>query len=187
MLCLVRPFPARYTHNSPTHTHSRARFSCCSLAGLGDIVVPGLLLTFALRFDYTDAAKPLHRGRCPLMPRRLSSALSALNRGRGGSRRCAPTAYFALLSVGYAVGLCCAFLANAFGLTIAGVRGQPALLYLVPCTLLPLVIAAVCRGDLCTMWRGDHLLSNAERAQAAAVPQQQSELQERTADREEEV
>ena len=80
----------------------------------------------------------------------------------GGSRRCAPSAYFSLLSLGYAAGLSLAFIANALGWTIAGVRGQPALLYLVPCTLLPLVLAAALRGDLCTMWRGTHLAPHAK-------------------------
>jgi hypothetical protein len=123
--------------------------------------VPGLLLTFALRFDYAEVAQPLHGGRCPLLPRRLSAALNAANRTRGGSRRCAPSAYFALLSTGYAAGLSLAFVANALGWTIAGVRGQPALLYLVPCTLLPLVVAAALRGDLSTMWRGTHVAPRA--------------------------
>ena len=153
--------------------------------------MPGLQLTFALRFDYAEVAQPLHGGRCPLLPRRLSAALTAANRARGelilctvtfrpnrahnwtcspsyifgregGSRRCAPSAYFSLLSLGYAAGLSLAFIANALGWTIAGVRGQPALLYLVPCTLLPLVLAAALRGDLCTMWRGTHLAPHAK-------------------------
>ncbi|OQR71260.1 signal peptide peptidase 2B-like [Tropilaelaps mercedesae] len=32
---------------------------------------------------------------------------------------------------------------------------QPALLYLVPCTLLPVVLMALCRGELRAMWRGN--------------------------------
>jgi len=34
--------------------------------------------------------------------------------------------------------------------------GQPALLYLVPCTLLPTVYLGWRRGDLAVMWRGHH-------------------------------
>uniref|UniRef100_A0A2P2HY25 Signal peptide peptidase-like 2B n=1 Tax=Hirondellea gigas TaxID=1518452 RepID=A0A2P2HY25_9CRUS len=58
--------------------------------------------------------------------------------------------YFIVNVIAYGIGLC---------LTFAGLylmRGaQPALLYLVPCTLLPTVIIAAIREDLADMWRGD--------------------------------
>ena len=46
---------------------------------------------------------------------------------------------------GYATGLLLTFLANAYGLTFFNVKGQPALLYLVPCTLWPLSLFAYFR------------------------------------------
>ena len=33
---------------------------------------------------------------------------------------------------------------------------QPALLYLVPFTLIPTILVAWCRGDLASMWAGDN-------------------------------
>ena len=33
---------------------------------------------------------------------------------------------------------------------------QPALLYLVPFTLIPTILVAWCRGDLASMWDGDN-------------------------------
>ena len=46
-----------------------------------------------------------------------------------------------------------AFLANTYEFTINGVKGQPALLYLVPCTLGPAVFLAWYRGELKLLWR----------------------------------
>ena len=35
-------------------------------------------------------------------------------------------------------------------------HAQPALLYLVPFTLIPTILVAWCRGDLASMWDGDN-------------------------------
>lgn len=43
---------------------------------------------------------------------------------------------------------------------------QPALLYLVPSTLLPTVVIAAIRGDLADMWRGDALKGHEEQSSA---------------------
>lgn len=102
-----------------------------AMLGLGDVVMPGLLVCFALRYD---------------CERRAAAGGARAPGGRAGP------SYFALLVVGYAVGLLLALLANVFGLTFNGVRGQPALLYLVPCTLGPLALAAAWRGELGDMW-----------------------------------
>jgi hypothetical protein len=89
-----------------------------TMLGLGDIALPGLLVSFLLRFD-------MHQG---------------LSWKRG---------YFTLGIVGYAVGV---------GLTYVALcvmqQGQPALLYIVPCTLYVVLLVAACRGDLALMWRG---------------------------------
>jgi signal peptide peptidase-like protein 2B len=89
-----------------------------SMLGLGDIVLPGLVLTFALRYDYYTRT-----GAC------------------GG--------YFVLMSFGYGVGLAMANYA-----VYAMNQGQPALLYLVPCTLGLLVIVTKVKGngDFKRMW-----------------------------------
>lgn len=87
------------------------------LLGLGDVVLPGLLLAFAARVD-------------------------ALSPGRR------PSHWLALVAA-YALGLA---LANA-AVAASGV-GQPALLYLVPCTLGALSAKAKLDGSLAALWRG---------------------------------
>ena len=91
-----------------------------TMLGLGDIVLPGLLVAFAARCDA-----------CSLRRR-----------------------YFPLLVAGYAVGLGVANVAVAYF-----AQGQPALLYLVPCTLGPFLLAARRDGTLDRLWEGPlHLL-----------------------------
>ncbi|KAF7837091.1 signal peptide peptidase-like 3 [Senna tora] len=59
-----------------------------------------------------------------------------------------PKGYFLWLVVGYGVGLCLTYL----GLYMMNGHGQPALLYLVPCTLGTTIVLALIRGDLKTLW-----------------------------------
>ncbi|XP_065302854.1 uncharacterized protein [Dermacentor albipictus] len=58
--------------------------------------------------------------------------------------------YFLLAIVCYAAGLIMALTASSLMDT-----GQPALLYLVPAILLPVILLAWCRGDLKNFWNGD--------------------------------
>ncbi|RHY90897.1 hypothetical protein DYB31_000551 [Aphanomyces astaci] len=95
-----------------------------AMLGLGDIVLPGLLVVFCARFDYAT------RGNVVGTPRPGSFG------GRVG--------LFGMMCVGYAVGL---LLANIGVILMRS--GQPALLYLVPCTLGVLVVAT---------WRTNRLL-----------------------------
>ncbi|KAF1880689.1 hypothetical protein Lal_00011748 [Lupinus albus] len=87
------------------------------MIGFGDILFPGLLVSFARRFD------------------------KETNKGILGG-------YFLWLVIGYAMGLCFTYM----GLYMMKGHGQPALLYLVPCTLGVTVILALLRGDLKTLW-----------------------------------
>eukprot|EP00903_Cladosiphon_okamuranus_P014280 g13263.t1 len=89
-----------------------------AMLGLGDIVIPGLLLSFAHRYD-------------------LSVGLG-LTKG-----------YFIFMVAGYAVGL---LMANMAVYVMA--MGQPALLYLVPCTLGLFVFLSYNDGTLRMMWDG---------------------------------
>jgi len=91
-----------------------------SLLGLGDIALPGLLVSYLLRFDYR---KGLHKG------------------FRG---------YFPIAVIGYAVGLLLTDLA-----LLLMKKGQPALLYLVPCTLGVVCAVAYRQGHLVELWHGD--------------------------------
>eukprot|EP00051_Salpingoeca_urceolata_P031699 m.12595 g.12595 ORF g.12595 m.12595 type:complete len:557 (-) comp4307_c0_seq1:43-1713(-) len=111
-----------------------------SLLGFGDVLIPSLLVSLCLRFDYTVAGANLpawHRksvfGRYP---------------------------FFIVSCVAYSVGLVATFV--ALGLSS---MAQPALLYLVPCTLGSTVFLAYWKGLLATMWRG-HRRSPNRRVQA---------------------
>ncbi|GAQ79878.1 Signal peptide peptidase [Klebsormidium nitens] len=92
-----------------------------NMLGFGDIVLPGLLVAFTLRFDCEE-------------------------------KRSWSGGYFLYSSIGYGVGLLCTYAA----LALMSGQGQPALLYLVPCTLGTLLILAWYRGELAALWsRGE--------------------------------
>ncbi|KAK3908632.1 Signal peptide peptidase-like 3 [Frankliniella fusca] len=102
-----------------------------SMLGLGDIVMPGLLLCFVLRYDAYKKSQLLHLGETGLPPPRHLSKVS----------------YFHCSLIGYFLGLLTATVsAEVFK------AAQPALLYLVPFTLLPLLTMAYLKGDLRRMW-----------------------------------
>ncbi|CAB1332864.1 unnamed protein product, partial [Coregonus sp. 'balchen'] len=100
-----------------------------SMLGIGDIVMPGLLLCFVLRYDnYKKQAN--------------GEAGSPGTPGRMGR-----VSYFHCTLIGYFVGLLTATVASRIHRA-----AQPALLYLVPFTLLPLLTMAYLKGDLRRMW-----------------------------------
>eukprot|EP00027_Filamoeba_sp_ATCC50430_P019107 CAMPEP_0168569460 /NCGR_PEP_ID=MMETSP0413-20121227/16170_1 /TAXON_ID=136452 /ORGANISM="Filamoeba nolandi, Strain NC-AS-23-1" /LENGTH=157 /DNA_ID=CAMNT_0008601959 /DNA_START=479 /DNA_END=949 /DNA_ORIENTATION=- len=86
-----------------------------SMLGLGDMVMPGLVVAFALRVD--DALKNSHN------------------------------VYFTRTLIGYAAGLFVTMV-MAFVYKIP----QPALLYLVPGTLIPLLATAYHKKQMDTVW-----------------------------------
>ncbi|KAG4053263.1 hypothetical protein PC123_g11586 [Phytophthora cactorum] len=140
-----------------------------SLLGLGDIVLPGLLLVFCARYDYATRGqlfgrlKPPHGkmfGRRPISDalNGSSAAATASNRDLdmsgaelGGAKQHYPCrrGLFCLLMWGYTIGL---LLANIAVVTTGS--GQPALMYLVPCTLGLLAIVGWRRGILNKLWEG---------------------------------
>ncbi|GAB2263855.1 hypothetical protein Droror1_Dr00025989 [Drosera rotundifolia] len=87
------------------------------MLGFGDIIFPGLLLSFSRRFDKWNK-KGLANG------------------------------YFVYLAVGYGVGMFLTYI----GLYLMDGQGQPALLYLVPCTLGTTVVLGLIRGELKDLW-----------------------------------
>ncbi|OQS07725.1 signal peptide peptidase [Thraustotheca clavata] len=104
-----------------------------AMLGLGDIVLPGLLLVFTARYDYAT------RGNVIGAPTKKATA--AAYPGRFG--------LFGFMCIGYAIGL---FLANLGVILMQS--GQPALLYLVPCTLGVLCILSWRHGILHNLWKG---------------------------------
>ncbi|XP_061367626.1 signal peptide peptidase-like 3 [Gastrolobium bilobum] len=87
------------------------------MIGFGDILFPGLLISFAHRFDKDN-------------------------------KKGASNGYFLWLVIGYGIGLVFTYL----GLYLMNGNGQPALLYLVPCTLGVTIILGWIRGELKSLW-----------------------------------
>ena len=132
-----------------------------SMLGLGDIVLPGLMIALALRFDLY-----LHYLRHPTLatvssdPTNKSPYVDAT--GKWGERywtwgaKGEPTAteaarfqkvYFKASMIGYVIGLITTLIVlNIFQ------HGQPALFYLVPSVLGSLWGTALTKGDLSLMW-----------------------------------
>jgi len=109
-------------------SHTAGHFS---MLGLGDVVMPGLLLCFVMRYDAykrAQAARMAENG-IPLPSNwyRLS--------------------YFHCSLFGYFLGLLTATISSE-----VFKAAQPALLYLVPFTLFPLFGMAWLKGDLRSMW-----------------------------------
>ena len=107
-----------------------------SMLGLGDIALPGLLVAYVCRHDAVAAL---------LRFAPVPGAPDAAPGGGYSAARPAPDGlarggYYAAAMAGYAVGL-----AMAYGFMLALrhlIGGQPALLYLVPCTLGAVVLVA---------------------------------------------
>merc|ERR1719188_2434430 len=89
-----------------------------SILGFGDILVPGLLLSYCHAFDLAKET-----------PLKL---------------------YWTIANVFYSLSLVATFI-SLFLMDSA----QPALLYIVPCTLLPVMLTACVRGEFKDMWDGD--------------------------------
>lgn len=102
-----------------------------SMLGLGDIVMPGLLLCFVMRYDAYKRAQA----------KKMAEA------GIPFPSHWHKISYFHCSLFGYFLGLLTATVSSE-----VFKAAQPALLYLVPFTLLPLFLMAYLKGDLKTMW-----------------------------------
>ncbi|XP_064612226.1 signal peptide peptidase-like 3 [Liolophura sinensis] len=103
-----------------------------SMLGLGDIVMPGLLLCFVLRYDAYKRAQLVGNAETGVPP--PPNYVQRIT-------------YFHCSLVGYFLGLLTATVSSEVFRA-----AQPALLYLVPFTLLPLLTMAYLKGDLRRMW-----------------------------------
>mmetsp|Transcript_34482 Transcript_34482/g.101334 ORF Transcript_34482/g.101334 Transcript_34482/m.101334 type:complete len:967 (+) Transcript_34482:220-3120(+) len=123
-----------------------------SLLGLGDIVLPGLLLSFAARFDEAKKLVGLiQTGNTAEIYPRSYNCLTVCCRSlcSGG--------YLLPVTVAYAVGLCMANVA-----VYMMQMGQPALLYLVPCCLGTMTFLGWKKGELKELWDGPNAIRNAD-------------------------
>ncbi|KAK9821152.1 hypothetical protein WJX74_001342 [Apatococcus lobatus] len=137
-----------------------------SMLGFGDIVLPGLLVVFTRIFDISSRDSLHSSAADPLSP--VTSPLPTSTRPSGAATPRPPARYMAFLQIfcksgsqlayfpicvaGYGVGLILTYAALAF--SVGGSQGQPALLYLVPCTLGTVAALAWMQGDLGAMWEG---------------------------------
>jgi len=109
-----------------------------SMLGLGDVVMPGLLLCFVLRYDAYKRAQ-----------------LNSLEAGVPPPNQLNRITYFHCSLIGYFFGLLTATVSSE-----VFKAAQPALLYLVPFTLLPLLTMAYIKGDLRRMWSEPFITSS---------------------------
>ena len=98
-----------------------------NMIGLGDIVIPGIYVALMLRFDiylYKKAKKDIAKFGFKNMKYFLVT--------------------FIFYNIGIVVTLCSMYFFN---------HAQPALLYLVPCTLISSTFTALINGDIKTLWK----------------------------------
>jgi hypothetical protein len=153
-----------------------------SMIGLGDIVLPGLLISFAARYD---GAKFLIR---KTSETHSVSSISAENDANGQhmeydqtvTRRQAfingvkdflkslKKGYFGPMMVAYVIGLSAAY-AAVYGMQM----GQPALLYIVPACLGTMFAFGIKKRQLSDLWRGPKVMLKANRVVTLAtkIPQ----------------
>ena len=132
----------------------------CSMLGLGDIVLPGLLLSFASRYDEAKrligvlggGSGRMRSNACPDVPEHKSNNPLCI------LCCCCKHGYFGPIMVAYAVGLA---MANAAVYLMQ--MGQPALLYLVPCCLGTMVYIGHKSGELNELWEGPRVIRAADR------------------------
>jgi minor histocompatibility antigen H13 len=113
-----------------------------SILGLGDIVIPGIFMSFCLRFD---VLKSLSKGT-------LEGLIDAERKGRVDNGKTmqyiitkgneAPKIYFTSVIVGYLIAIITTVIIMFYFN-----HGQPALLYLVPGCILAIAITAVVKGE----------------------------------------
>ncbi|KAF8940159.1 signal peptide peptidase-domain-containing protein [Dissophora ornata] len=118
-----------------------------AMLGFGDVVLPGILVTF---LKECDARLEEDQTLIGLTSSVISSAslVSTYPTKKSWWRR-QRWSYHLTAILGYAVGLEVTFVAMMWSN-----KGQPALLYLVPCTLLPVVLLASRRHELSLLWHG---------------------------------
>lgn len=146
------------------------------MLGLGDIVLPGIMMALALRFDLylhylrkpspavshslnpDSSPKPTYQTATGYWGERFwtrSLPKSALPSEIAGA--VFPKVYFYASVVGYVVGMISTLvILNVFN------HAQPALLYLVPGVLVALWGTALCRGELKLMWNYTEAASKVE-------------------------
>jgi len=113
------PMVLKVPHLSSTQEFARACGVPYSMLGFGDILVPGLLLSYCHSFDILVGTP------CKI--------------------------YWVITNIAYTLGIVATFV-SLYLMKAA----QPALLFLVPFTLLPVFLVSWARGEFSAMWKGDY-------------------------------
>lgn len=101
------------------------------MLGLGDMAIPAMLMALVLCFDHQKKKDP------------LNPSLDMIHSSKGGHK------YIWYALPGYAIGLVTALAAG-----VLTHSPQPALLYLVPSTLGPIIVISWMRKELTELWEG---------------------------------
>jgi minor histocompatibility antigen H13 len=167
-----------------------------SMLGLGDIVIPGIMIAMALRFDlylfYLKKQKKcegdvpkseadsktaeLEVLKAPYIPATGSWGTKFLTRGADPATLPArltstfPKVYFTASLIGYTTGLVVTLMAMSIS-----EHPQPALLYLVPGVLSSLWLTSLVRGEATAMWEFSEGLDEDEAEKALAAAKKQTE------------
>jgi signal peptide peptidase-like protein 2B len=134
-----------------------------SLLGLGDIVLPGLLLSFAARFDASKSLLGILGGGNG----NLNSSYACPERKLCYNCTLCSGGYFLPAVIAYAVGLSMANMA-----VYLMEMGQPALLYLVPCCLGTVLGMGYRRNEIKELWDGPKIIRAAD---AIVYPDEQQD------------
>jgi len=138
-----------------------------SMLGLGDIILPGLLISFAARYD---AARDLVK-KCTqtstirsgendldIAPEDVESSSSRYHYHFGRVQKALFYGYFGPLMIAYGIGLMVAYI-----VVWSTKTGQPALLYLVPACLGTVLFLGWRRRELSELWSGPVAMKKANK------------------------
>lgn len=155
MESVARDFDAPIKIQFPKQLGSNTGFT---LLGLGDIVLPGIFIALALRFDYSQALKKF-----PAAPPRPSSSFAR--------------PYFYSVFVAYVLGLITTIIVmHTFK------AGQPALLYLSPACVGSVALCAWVRGEVRDLWAFDDGENDERRPESGVEPAKDTKHAEETPD-----
>ena len=117
-----------------------------SLLGLGDIVLPGIFISMALRFDVIRSLKNVDWEQIKSEKAEGSKVYDEIMK----TIKTCPKTYFYACLVGYLLAI-----ALTTVIMIIYDHGQPALLYLVPGVCLSVIFTSLARGEFNYMWNHD--------------------------------
>lgn len=127
-------FPQDLTVDPPKH----------SILGLGDIVLPGVFMSLCLRFDFL---KTVDLEKLIQFKDKAAQSKKEMLGFFNFKAKSASKTYFIAVMVGYLI----AIIATIVVMLIFD-HGQPALLYLVPGTILAVLITSFVKGEFNLMW-----------------------------------